>query len=322
MPNRLTNFTRSAIGNLRGNYNHLPQPPGRFIALDGPGLGGYYNDLTGKLFPGRWDEARIGAFMKSPQQRGYFSATAVAHMGLAWHDRYVERGADEPLANARSAADWLVADAVRRGSAAVWVHPECPVPCRDRNLECPWMSAMTQGEAISLLLRVHAAFGGDAYLETAHAAFEPFLRVVEDGGVAGRDADGEVFFEEVPHPAPYSHVLNGHIYALWGVFDLARYTGLESAAALYREAAASLDRTVERFDVGYWSRYDIYPRGLANVASPFYHALHVSLLEALAVTSGNPRFAALAERWRRYADSRPAALRATARKALYKALHG
>jgi hypothetical protein len=322
MTSRLVNFGRSAFGHLRGNYNHLPQPAGRFITPHGAGLGGYYNDLTRKAHPGRWDEARISAFVASPAQRGYFAATAVAHMGLGWHDRFLETGGEEHLENARAAAGWLAANAVRRGPAATWVHPECPLVFRGRKLPLPWMSAMTQGEAISLLLRVHAAFGGDALLETAHAAFDPFLRPVPDGGVAARDADGELFFEEVPHAEPYGHVLNGHVYALWGVFDLARYTGHAPAAALYREAEASLARTAHRFDVGYWTRYDLYPRGLVNVASPFYHALHVAQMEALAVTTGNPRFAELAGRWRGYAASRTAAARATARKALYKALHG
>jgi hypothetical protein len=322
MPGRLTNFTRSVVGNLRGNYNHLPQPPGRFITPEGPELGGYYNDLTGKLFPGRWDVDRLGAFMRSPQQRGYFSATAVAHMGLAWNDRFLETGDPENLDNARSAADWLLAHGERRGSALVWVHPECPISCRGRDVPCPWMSGMTQGESISLMLRVHRHFGGDAYLEAAHAAFQPFLLAPEQGGVTARDPDGEVFFEELPHPAPYTHVLNGHIYALWGVFDLARGTGDAVAAALYGEAVASLVRTVDRFDVGYWSRYDLYPRGLVNVTSPFYHALHVAQLDGLALSSGVDRFAAVARRWRGYAASRPRVARATLGKTVYKLLHG
>lgn len=181
---------------------------------------------------------------------------------------------------------------------------------------------MTQGEGISLLLRGHEASSRDAYLQVAGDAFQAFLHPVENGGIVAYDHDGLPFLEEFPHRHPYSHVLNGFIYALWGVYDFSRYTRDGNAEHLYEQGLESLKIALESYDVGFWSRYDLFPSRLINVASPFYHQLHIAQLEALWFICRLPEFRAVALRWRSYQRSRPSVVRATLLKGLYKVVYG
>jgi hypothetical protein len=160
---------------------------------------------------------------------------------------------------------------------------------------------MAQGQIASVFVRASAA-------ETALAALRPLLdrspQFVVDLGA------GPVL-EEAP-TSPPSCVLNGWIYALWGVRDVA--VGLRSAEAadLFDESVQALLATLDEYDTGWWSRYSLWAGG-RDLAKPFYHRIHVTQLEALHVLTGFPELAAAARRWRGY-DTRTAAARAVLAK--------
>ena len=90
--------------------------------------------------------------------------------------------------------------------------------------------------------------------------------------------DGAPMPEEYPTDPP-SFVLNGAIFALWG-YDVARCSGT-SAPARFERGADALAANIHRWDTGCWSLYDLFPHPVMNVASPVYHALHTSQLEAM-----------------------------------------
>ena len=100
-----------------------------------------------------------------------------------------------------------------------------------------------------------------------------------DSGDAGLtlERDGVVSLEEYPGEAMRG-VLNGWMFALMGVRDHALLTGDPAVMAAAERLAGDLARALPRFDTGYWSLYDL----AGDVASPFYHDLHLAQLEALA----------------------------------------
>ncbi len=54
------------------------------------------------------------------------------------------------------------------------------------------------------------------------------------------------------------------------------------AALAFADGVATLVAHLPQYELGRdWSTYDRFPHGVANVASPFYHRLHVDLLRAL-----------------------------------------
>ena len=75
---------------------------------------------------------------------------------------------------------------------------------------------------------------------------------------------------------------------------------------------------IERWDTGSWSRYDLFPHRVTNVASKAYHELHVAQLEAMDELAPHPELRAAAERFAGYAASPVRRAGAFGRKALFR----
>ena len=95
-------------------------------------------------------------------------------------------------------------------------------------LDPPWLSAMAQGEGASLLTRLHLETGEERYAEAALLALKTMELAVPAGGTLA-EFEGQPFLEEYPTEIP-SCVLNGAIFAIWGLDDVGR--GLNDAAAM------------------------------------------------------------------------------------------
>ena len=149
---------------------------------------------------------------------------AIAQYGLARFNRWSAIG--QPRKIARHGLAWRIgwrASCARTATAcAVWMH-DFNWPYRQL-LRAPWYSGLAQGNGVSLLVRAAKATGEAAYADAAHAAFESLLRPVSDGGVLVTDAGGDIWIEEYLVDPP-SHILNGFIWALWGVYDYAQWSG-------------------------------------------------------------------------------------------------
>ena len=169
---------------------------------------------------------------------------------------------------------------------------------------------MTQGLAISCLCRASLLTGKSGYRASAEAALAVFHKDVRRGGVTSSD-HGQLFFEEYP-TFPYHHVLNGFLYAMWGLCDLKRM-GNGDAAQLYDQGFATLVDWLPKFDMGFWSRYHL-AQGPDNPATLHYHRLHIDQLDVMAQLSGNPTVIAYRDRWRGYLASRWNPLRTLLRK--------
>jgi hypothetical protein len=151
---------------------------------------------------------------------------------------------------------------------------------------------MAQGLGTSLLLRSADVLpGADAprLRGAAERAVTHLLRPVDEGGCSVPDGEGRPFPEECPsEPGPF--VLNGACFALLGLQDLDDRGG-DGAA---RRAAERIDALLPRWDLGYWSRYDLLS---GTPSSPDYHRLHVSLLTVLGDRYPDLRFAEFATRF-------------------------
>src|ERR671934_113819 len=86
------------------------------------------------------------------------------------------------------------------------------------------------------------------------------------------------------------------------------------------EAVDVLARELHRWDTGFWSRYDLFPHRVANVANPFYHRLHIDLLRAMRVLAPRAQFDVMIDRFETYGRSSRNARRAYAHKFLFRVL--
>ena len=194
-------------------------------------------------------------------------------------------------------------------------------------LKTPWYSGLAQGQGVSLLLRahlqsVHAKASDAQYLEAANRAFAALTTPVADGGVLceHEDEDKNLWIEEYIVDPP-THILNGFIWALWGVLDYSRACRDETARQMFDRGVETLLRNLPRYDTGYWSLYELSQTPPRMLASPFYHRLHIVQLQVMAALTGNKRFEDFADHWEGYASRRSNRARVLAEKSIFKLLH-
>jgi hypothetical protein len=284
-------------------------PPGSHV--EPGGVRGYYIDFSEKAPSPDWPPW----WFPYP---GFHRFMAVGQWALGAYERHLAGEGDGWLAGALRAGEHLVEQQVRGGPReGGWLEPnDYPHTLRMRG---PWLSAMAQGHCASLLVRLHAATRRADFAESARRALLPYDVPTSEGGVQARLDDGP-FPEEYPTTPP-SFVLNGAIYAIWGLYDV--WVGLDDdrAGRAFHEAVGTLASSISRWDVGFWSRYDLYPHpGLLNVASANYHRLHVNQLRALDQLADHPEFGMAAERFARYAQRRRNRWLAFVTKGLFRLL--
>ena len=265
---------------------------------------GYYIDFQLKADAPEWPPP----WLPSAEREIH---VASAQFGLGCLERYQAGDGDEWLDTAVAAAAHLLEIQAPDGG---WPHG-APMP-HTYWLRPPWLSAMAQGEGASLFVRLHAVTGDERYVEAAIAAMRPMEVPATAGGVAA-ELGGGYFPEEYP-TEPGSYVLNGAIFALWGCRDVSIATGDELATRLYAEGIETLAANIDRYDVGFWSRYDLFPHPVRNIASGAYHQLHLTQLRAQQTIDPKPSFAAAIERFAAYQDSATCRSRATAEKVAFR----
>jgi heparosan-N-sulfate-glucuronate 5-epimerase len=278
---------------------------------------GYPNDLSAKTQPFVGPVSDLDVPLKDygPGVGHHLHPVTVCQVALGWHERYLAERNPEWRERFLALADWLMANQRSWAGGGAW---PIPVSIRLYGLEAPWVSALVQGQAISVLARaarLRPADGGAAQ-RAMDAAFVLFEVDVSRGGVRVEDDFG-VAFEEYPTPTP-SIVLNGLISSLWGVADLAAIQGDGPAHHAFQSGVGALLRRLPRYDSGFWSRYDLFAHPLPNVASPYYHREHLAQLAAMDRLAPDPRWDAMRVRWQRYQDSQVNRLAALAAKAAFR----
>ena len=241
---------------------------------------------------------------------------AIAQWGLGNFNSYRVNGSSRAARKFIMASDWLCTQLQpNQNGIHVWNH-QFDWEYR-QTLRAPWYSGLAQAQGISLLLRAHAETGDKKYLHAARLAFRSFLASTECGGVKFEDSNGNIWFEEYI-VSPPTHILNGFIWVAWGVYDYFLATGSDEAIKLFAAAVATLKINLHRYDLGFWSLYELSGTRLPMIASPFYHKLHITQLRVMHRVTQEPFFAEYATRWERYARSRSKRTRALCYKGAFK----
>ncbi len=283
-------------------------------------LGQYYMPFAGKAaYPGPFDAQGVPLLNYRGSIGRQYNPIAIAQYGLGNGNLYCQTGSDEAYRKFLLSADWLT-DRLEPNpwGVPVWNH-NFDFEYRDV-LIAPWYSGLAQGQGLSLLVRAYRETSNKKYLDAAHQAFVAFLSPFDEGGVTWEWPDGDIWFEEyIVHPP--THILNGSIWALWGVYDYMLATEERQAYALFKRGVDTLARRLHRYEWGHWSLYDLPGTRTKNVASRFYHRLHVVQLRATERLAANPVLGSYADQWNGYLQNRWYCRRALMHKGLFKLLH-
>ncbi|MDI9588589.1 MAG: D-glucuronyl C5-epimerase family protein [Acidobacteriota bacterium] len=179
----------------------------------------------------------------------------------------------------------------------------------------PWVSGMAQGMLLSVLSRMYEMTGDEFYKEEADAVFDTFLAPKSTADYWFVNHDGCdwlgqcLFLEEYPSydDSQNAHVVNGFIYAIWGLYDYVRVFQNTQALQLFNASVTTLEKSFDKFrSPGEASWYAMTEFGHATWKRPPKY--HIGVTHQLAVTSeitGSQKLAKQAELLKRDCSTDP-----------------
>lgn len=299
-PHGAVSFWHTAVGPVHYDYATLDD---------------YYIDLRAKKsYRGPYDAAGIPMLDYFGVIGKQYNPCAVAQWGLGAFQCWKRGDPDSEIIFFR-AADWLLVNlAVDAKNRGFWWYE---FDFDAYGLKKPWASALAQAQGLSVLLRAYLESGRETYLRAADRACQAMLSPVEEGGLLLQD-ENNVFLEEVVADRPTA-ILDGLIFAVFGLRDYCLVnSGDAIACSVLDECLLTIERLLPSYDLGYWSRADLYADSPPMPASFFYHGLHVAQLQVLASITGKRTFDEYSRRWASMSSSKAKRMKAFFKKLAFK----
>ncbi len=159
-------------------------------------------------------------------------------------------------------------------------------------LKAPWISAMSQGLAISCLIRAFRLERNQPLLETAYRASAIFALDIEKGGIRSIE-NGKVFYEEYP-AYPLMKILDGFVFGLLGLYDLVEETQDPSIRHLFDEGIEGFISHLDHWNYrNVWTWYGNH----GILSPPEYHQLNTVLTHVLYQIRPDPRLQFFCRAW-------------------------
>jgi len=272
-----------------------PQPPG--LLFEPNRVAGYFVDFRSKTYA------------KAAREPASLLPVDLAQLALGWYERML-LGEGEAASHFENACRLLFEQAEESGDALLWPHV-LTIP--KYGLSGRWYAGMAQGQAASVFVRAYLHRRQPEYEAAARRALDPLLR--RDSRFVTTTPSGPVL-EEAEATRP-SHILNGWIFSLWGLWDVRVGLNEPDVGPLLDETIACLRARLPEYDVGWWTRYSLYPHPLPDLAKPFYHRLHIDQMAVLYRLTGISEFGSASRRWASYDSVRARSL-AVAHKVPFK----
>jgi heparosan-N-sulfate-glucuronate 5-epimerase len=260
----------------------------------------YYVDTRPKSnYPGIVDKEGIP--LMEIDGKVHYSPVTIAQYALGNFDMYTDTNEEKYIEVVKKCADWFVENTINIkddifGLTIGWDN-------EIYNLPKPWISALAQGQAISVLARYYSYSKKNIYIDSAMKYLSSFEKNVENGGVLA-SLNNNCFYEEYPSKEP-SFVLNGFIFSLWGLLDLYIVGNNKCVEELYNKGLQTLENNLYLYNIKgiCWSKYDLYPFKINNIASIFYHKLHIEQLKAMYNITQKPIYRDMYLKWEKAAKN-------------------
>jgi heparosan-N-sulfate-glucuronate 5-epimerase len=244
------------------------------------------------------DEQGVAVHAYRAQGRQY-NPVFIACSGLMSLERYSRSSNPDDLKAFHAQVRWLKHNAVSRPDGTTvwpyrfdWQEGRCL-------LKAPWISAMSQGLGISALVRAFRLTREEALLSLCERSVRVFERSVEEGGVRTHEG-GHALYEEYPG-YPLARVLDGFLFSLLGLYDLAQELGSGRVRQLFEAGIEGLKYRLPEWDYrGKWSWYGTH----GYLCPPHYHRLNCALVRVLGRLTGDPLLQQRGESWHRVPLSR------------------
>ncbi len=267
-------------------------------------LGIYYLDMRpalvhyipNNIWGGKFDDNGVPMVVDANNDF-YYSPVNICQYSFMLLADYIENENKSQVTILKSCINKLDEGKIETNDYIYWENTK---PNKRYDISTPWVSAMDQGQCLSFFLRYYQITGESYYLKKAHKIFKYFNVSVKDGGFKKVDSKGFLWFEEYPS-TPSSYVLNGFIYALYGLYDYFRITKNKTAKIFIDESNKTLIDNIHKYDCFYWSKYDLLKKELVR----YYYQknVHVPQLKSLYLLTGNEIFNFYSLKWEKNVNS-------------------
>jgi len=155
-----------------------------------------------------------------------------------------------------------------------------------------WTSAFGNGAVMASNIALYKCFGEQRYLDVAWQLARALTLLGGPGGddrwIATELEDGSIWFEEYPYDdPPQARVLNGHIFAVYGLYYLYQHTGDEDVLALLNAGITAIERHAHLYRrPGQVNLYDLRPPDLSDYGP----ARTIFQQDVLCRMTGDPAF--------------------------------
>lgn len=247
---------------------------------------GYYSDLRHKVSGASLIDINGVPYNQTAKGKNVYFAISIFQYGLGAYDLYIENNDIKYLEKFHAVVKWAIDNQNEDGSwnAFGWTTPETP------------FSSMAQAEGASLLCRAYVETKNESYRECAIQAIKFMVIPVDKGGTTDYTTNSFISFEE---NLKYKSILNGMIFSIWGLYDVCLICNNKDLNSLLIAVVNDLAVNLKRYDRRFWSNYDLN----GDIASPFYHDLHIEQLKVLFTLFQNVEFKEMYEKWRYYQNS-------------------
>lgn len=258
--------------------------------------------LTDGILPAETNDEGVKLYERDG--RRYYHPVGIAQFALAKLDVARRTGKRKPMRSTLVNAEKLLEVAVSHRKGLYFPYPfDFPLGGQKQVIHAPWWSAMAQGQALSLFTRLHEVTGRQKWRDAADRVF----RTLDDRGPrAGEpwatyvDKHHYLWLEEYAGDTKPLLVLNGHMFAIFGLWDYHQMTGSARAATLFDGAVTLLREYLPLFRVNgeasiYCLRHPFCHRELWQ--NEKYHGIVVTQMRIIADMADAPWFRKEARRF-------------------------
>lgn len=283
-------------------------------------LGQYYMTFDQKThYPGPFDQNGIPLLNYHGKVGRQYNPIAIAQYALGNYNLAKQTGEKNYYDKFLLNADWLLSNlhTTERGTY-LWPHHFDFEYFRP--LIAPWFSGLAQGQGLSVLVRAFAETGDTKYKDASKEVMRSLSLPISEGGVQYKDENGYVWIEEYLVEPP-THIINGFIWALWGIYDYYLFTKSQEVGQLFDDYTATILHYLPEYDIKFWSLYELTPQRIKSIASPFYHSLHIVQLQIMYRLTGHEIFDEYSRKWTKYSKCACYRLIAFIYKSMFKLIY-
>lgn len=223
----------------------------------------------------------------------YYHPVYISALGISFVDGYVRTEDPDYLKLSRRIAERLVLNAAEKNDKFLFPYNFDYTYSSGDFLKSPWYSGMAQGRILTFFTRLYNATGDSIYSEWAANTYESLklLKGQEEEWISMIDEEGYFWIEEYTIDDPV-HVLNGFIFATFGLYDYYLMSRDEEVLTLLQACITTIERYIADYrNPGGMSFYDLNDKPTKE----FYHGVHISQLNLLYKITGEQYFKTMAD---------------------------